>query len=602
MATSRLCEYCYCIGGQQTCIKPKCLLKLDGCTPVFEKHNCCPIRYNCSGFYPSTTTESPKTLTNYCTVNGIKYSEGSKISGAGHSICDNCYCIRGLVRCEPLVCAPTILGCTPVIKPGNCCPNSYNCNGTFAIQPEINYDNYPIISKEYAKLRKEVQKIPQNKLDKHENDINKTTYIVADSTLLTTKSDTETTRHLQDPSTSGPFYYNTMSVVQKFSTKSEPILDVRTRPSTKYRKKGSTAKGPYYGTTNYEFQNITYKRPLSTTTLDATTTKLGSVEQTTNKQVRSSDYESDFFDIVGSLFDNEIKKDVESSSTEATTKSEQTVVTTDEPESINLTDVITTLFHTLTDDMSTATDIDSSTLTSTADFETSTVEETSIKQAANSTVVTTIVTTTDCIKNNLTKRIDDEIELRSTTQMIESTDVSLGATTETDYTEVDLESKLKVDAITPNPKKKLSHDIEVLLNISMSKNKEYDDYDYNEPTLPPSLPNLRIIPFVAADALDANSREQENSLYSDRITQGPPYSLFSPPTKTEGGFVPKDPPIMPEYYEEKIRITSEKSAASHVSSPSKIHEHNCISDGQEIAHRDTVTIQHCIVCVCFMVT
>uniref|UniRef100_A0A2H1V9W5 SFRICE_001500 n=1 Tax=Spodoptera frugiperda TaxID=7108 RepID=A0A2H1V9W5_SPOFR len=38
------------------------------------------------------------------------------------------------------------------------------------------------------------------------------------------------------------------------------------------------------------------------------------------------------------------------------------------------------------------------------------------------------------------------------------------------------------------------------LNVSNNKKAEYD-YDYAEPTLPPSLPNLKIIPFVAADAV-----------------------------------------------------------------------------------------------------
>ncbi|KAK4876169.1 hypothetical protein RN001_012591 [Aquatica leii] len=607
MATSSLCEYCYCIGGQQTCIKPKCLLKLDGCNPVFEKHNCCPVRYNCSEFYISTTTEIPKIATNKCTVGEINYSEGSKILGAGHSACDNCYCIRGLIRCEPLACAPAILGCTPVIKPGNCCPDSYNCNGTFDIHPEINYDNYPIVSKEYAKLRKEVQQLPQNKLHKvNENNINKTSYIIAESSQLTTKSDRGaeigSTRHLQDPSTSGPFYYNTMSITKKISTKSEPILDTRTRPSTKFRKNGSTIISNFYGTTNYEFKNISYKKPLLTTTFEATTTKLSNSknvdEETTNKQVRSSDYESDFFDIVGSLFDNEITKETENSVTEVTTKTEQNL-TTNEPTSMKLTEVITTLLHTLSDDLSTTINLDSSSLPSTTEFVTDTdAPTTKFKHVLNSTAVTTIVTTTDCIKTNSTNNTQNvvkDIDHRDTTQMMESTEATSSATSESDYTEVDLESKVKVGTVTPNPHK--TSDIEALLNITMSKNKDYEDYDYNEPTLPPSLPNLRIIPFVAADALDPKLREQENSLYPERITQAPPYSLFSPPTKTEGGFVPKEPLILPDYYEKELGITSEKSTLT--SNPLKSHEHNCISEGREILHRETITGEHCIVCVCF---
>lgn len=47
MSTSSLCSYCYCIGGKQKCIKPKCLLASPGCEPIFIDSTCCPIRYDC---------------------------------------------------------------------------------------------------------------------------------------------------------------------------------------------------------------------------------------------------------------------------------------------------------------------------------------------------------------------------------------------------------------------------------------------------------------------------------------------------------------------------------------------------------------------------
>lgn len=49
MSTSSLCSYCYCIGGRQKCVKPKCLLPTDGCEPILIDTSCCPIRYDCSG-------------------------------------------------------------------------------------------------------------------------------------------------------------------------------------------------------------------------------------------------------------------------------------------------------------------------------------------------------------------------------------------------------------------------------------------------------------------------------------------------------------------------------------------------------------------------
>lgn len=48
-----------------------------------------------------------------------------------------------------------------------------------------------------------------------------------------------------------------------------------------------------------------------------------------------------------------------------------------------------------------------------------------------------------------------------------------------------------VTSTTANPVKTLPLDIEALLNITQQEKDEDYVYDYNEPTLPPSLPNLR---------------------------------------------------------------------------------------------------------------
>lgn len=62
MDSSSLCEYCYCLAGKQQCVNPKCLLPLEGCTPIYETHSCCPVKYNCSKtawHTTSTTTALP---------------------------------------------------------------------------------------------------------------------------------------------------------------------------------------------------------------------------------------------------------------------------------------------------------------------------------------------------------------------------------------------------------------------------------------------------------------------------------------------------------------------------------------------------------------
>ncbi|XP_011688445.1 PREDICTED: kielin/chordin-like protein [Wasmannia auropunctata] len=54
MMGSRRCEYCYCISGSRRCLRPKCLLPLPGCTPLYAPHSCCPVAYNCTHHHPST--------------------------------------------------------------------------------------------------------------------------------------------------------------------------------------------------------------------------------------------------------------------------------------------------------------------------------------------------------------------------------------------------------------------------------------------------------------------------------------------------------------------------------------------------------------------
>ncbi|EAL42050.2 AGAP009450-PA, partial [Anopheles gambiae str. PEST] len=147
--------------------------------------------------------------------------------------------------------------------------------------------------------------------------------------------------------------------------------------------------------------------------------------------------------------------------------------------------------------------------------------------------------------------------------------------------------------------------------------------DYDEPTLPPSLPNLKIIPFLPADAVKKNDPPKPNGYYNTKVIRdkydtvdemdydydtdtihkyaehpakqdlfqnelkkfiptkyevpqegtyvpvydkygstdnplfridGTDMSGFSPPTKTEGGFVPKEP-IKDEFYYESYATT-----------------------------------------------
>merc|ERR1711911_278411 len=50
--TSTSCEYCFCLKGKETCVKPRCQEpvdpgELEGCTPRYRRLACCPTHYQC---------------------------------------------------------------------------------------------------------------------------------------------------------------------------------------------------------------------------------------------------------------------------------------------------------------------------------------------------------------------------------------------------------------------------------------------------------------------------------------------------------------------------------------------------------------------------
>ncbi|XP_037913272.1 uncharacterized protein LOC119652951 [Hermetia illucens] len=146
MGSSSLCSYCYCIGGIQKCVKPKCMLNMDGCKPIFVDSTCCPVRYDCSsrnsGIVKASRFQIRSGNKHYlrvigrtqrnrgCIINSTFYHEGQKLPTDPERHCDICFCIRGSRKCAPKKCAPPLKNCIPVVPKGQCCPSSYDCNNT----------------------------------------------------------------------------------------------------------------------------------------------------------------------------------------------------------------------------------------------------------------------------------------------------------------------------------------------------------------------------------------------------------------------------------------------------------------------------------------
>lgn len=147
------CEHCYCIRNMTTCVMQECTLHVDGCTPIYHKDVCCPVRYSCDhpddemlllddmsttvrptpGFLLTTTTVSPVTqMTQDCIHNDQIIPDGASITT--EKACEHCYCMKGDIVCVVQECGAPMenegKNCTSLPpREGQCCPDTYICEG-----------------------------------------------------------------------------------------------------------------------------------------------------------------------------------------------------------------------------------------------------------------------------------------------------------------------------------------------------------------------------------------------------------------------------------------------------------------------------------------
>ncbi|KAJ8722698.1 hypothetical protein PYW07_003878 [Mythimna separata] len=147
------CEHCYCIRNMTTCVMQECTLHVDGCTPIYHKDVCCPVRYSCDhpedelpllddmsttvrptpGFLLTTTTMSPVTqMTQDCVHDDRVFSDGALIKT--EKACEHCYCMKGDIVCVVQECGAPMenegKNCTSLPpREGQCCPDTYICEG-----------------------------------------------------------------------------------------------------------------------------------------------------------------------------------------------------------------------------------------------------------------------------------------------------------------------------------------------------------------------------------------------------------------------------------------------------------------------------------------
>ncbi|XP_045781835.1 uncharacterized protein LOC123878589 isoform X3 [Maniola jurtina] len=147
------CEHCYCIRNMTTCVMQECTLHVDGCTPIYHKDVCCPVRYSCDhpedeilllddmtttvrptpGFLLTTTTMAPVTqMSQDCVHDDQIFSDGALIKT--EKACEHCYCMKGDIVCVVQECGTPMenegKNCTSLPpRHGQCCPDTYICEG-----------------------------------------------------------------------------------------------------------------------------------------------------------------------------------------------------------------------------------------------------------------------------------------------------------------------------------------------------------------------------------------------------------------------------------------------------------------------------------------
>lgn len=399
--------------------------------------------------------------------------------------------------------------------------------GNIAIEPEPNYGEFPTVSKDYAKLRKEFhQKRPTSKWSKREHateNSNSAFYVIAETSNATTKTlrspgSSGTTRHFTgttfNPSTKHPYYYNSKSQERN--------------PQAAAAKQNKTFPGVYYATTNYEFHHTNYRRPISTTykpsyathhTINAITADKNEKTNNDANNLRRKETTTPL-DVLSLLLEGRENRRVDNKTevneiNSGFTENEYADTTT-EVDSSSTAQFTTESIKDSLQDTATESTIKSEdhTTTFSESYSTTTEEYTVVtaeRKEDSPVTFKTVINSTDCVGNvahDIQNNLNDILQNRQDTNVLaatttipvdinginklqEVTGVEYSSTesdedvtsTEHDITEVDLEFRVNV-ATPPGPLTK----IQTVGNVSKNK-EDGSDYDYND--LPPSLPNLR---------------------------------------------------------------------------------------------------------------
>ncbi|XP_012540312.2 uncharacterized protein LOC105838926 [Monomorium pharaonis] len=596
MMGSRRCEYCYCIAGTRRCVRPKCLLPLPGCTPLYAPHSCCPVAYNCIHHHLSTMAPVSG---NGCRVGERTYVEGEMVRDIEwKAACDNCFCAMGAIRCVPLACAPPLQGCSPIVREGQCCPSTYNCSGSIEVKATQNYASYAFVSKDYAKFRKETNFFPA--IDQSTNPpVEGRGHRVVEERISTSTIDLEEDSSVATYSTAWP------------STMETDIMDNEILIGT-----------------------VDYKSTLEVTTAPTSANELSSNTESTVSFESTLASTRDADSITGTC-----------TMCLTNTFTDSTIMTTEDPSSTDASTISLPEWTTVLPELA----LNNGNEDAGGDEDKNARENKERNEDGTTERGTTVEEKVDIIEKNKATMHPFAISTNTGEMFISDEKLSKNSTlikrTETigkrpitslsstilmpeDILVMNVTVKTNVSVghiqgVTINPIKSIPPDIEAILNITHREKGEDYDYDYSERLLPPSLPNVRIIPFVAADALVKDKdvpasetryppgsvvvppelRQADASGFYDITTQE---NRFSPPIETEGGFVPREPPYFDVPYRStdlNLEIGTGVTVVPEITNP-----HQKTNDLSSKCHFEDMEYRHgeilpraalCIICMCY---
>ncbi|XP_068150617.1 mucin-4 [Drosophila tropicalis] len=682
MSSSNLCSYCYCIGGTEKCVKPKCMLPVDGCKPIFVDSTCCPVRYDCSSKtsgkssqevrYRKTSNKHFQRMSQRlqrnrgCTVGSQFYVEGQKMPSDKERPCDICFCIRGTRRCAPKKCSPALKNCIPVVPKGQCCPSSYDCGSQRDYRRSQNSRQFNLYNLFFGKEEQEVEAvanaalIPENKmaerypLDRHPTQgplLSSGDALKASSekSILDTLReglefiDGNNNKMLKDNldlvgTTPTPTTESFLDILLGSSTEEKEEKDTKWTTSTKNSVNWmDLLLGP-------DEEEETVAKPTESS-IELVTPPMGNIKRiaedfdehlesgeiavgelpaeaqqivSAHEEIVTSTDKAEpnllnvLLDGLSGILDDPANETTESSSSSTSSTTTTSTTTTTVKPSVRPAPMFRPMQHTrinskianLTVTPPNRLDFHRRNVSSTT---TTTTKTTTTKTTPKPTTTTTTTTTTP--KPRTTPKITTSTTLKprpKTTKRTTTTTKKPSATPTTSATTARTTirtTQKPINKAKPTPKPyTTSKPLIIKTNPSILEAEPLDERA--EPTLPPSLPNLKIIPFLPADAVDTNPTTNQNyypAMASDKmdinveqvyspndqasykyqfkvetlpaeqpihhgqfegsasyvnykfdqsqmrvggvigeVIDEPTHGKFSPPTETEGGFVPKE--------------------------------------------------------------